>query len=103
MATRGPVSHSDRAVAGRAVLLWGLLGALRGAVRRRELAGDVVAVVPDLLRLLHAPAVVADAFGHGWRAGGLVLLLVVHEGLLVGPGDCADDLLLAAVRGAGGV
>lgn len=70
--------------------------------------GRALAVVPGVLPLLRL--VVGGVFGeataegvHGLRGLGwqAALLLVVHEGFLVGPGHRADHLLLAAVRCAG--
>lgn len=67
-----------------------------------------LAVVPGALPLLRL--VVGGGFGEATAEGvrglrGLAwqaaLLLVVHEGFLVGPGHRADHLLLAAVRRAG--
>ncbi len=60
--------------------------------------GCIALLVPDLLRLLCAMAVVVGGL---WMHAGL--FLIVHEGLLVRSSHCADDLLLPAVSGAGGV
>lgn len=61
---------------------------------------QVVAAVPCILLLLFL-AFVGGAGGGQRLLGQAALLLVVHEGLLVGPGHGADHLLLAAVGSAG--
>jgi len=102
----GTPGQPEGAVVVGVVLL--TLGAQAGGGVLRCHGDHVVAVVPGVLTLLCAEVrdVLGRAAVQGVRRGrGLggqaALLLVVHEGLLVGPGHGADHLLLAAVRGGG--
>lgn len=110
MATRGSVGHLHRAVTGSVVHHMGPFGDLRLRAGGEFVVvacyrGNVVPEVPGILPLLHGLAVVVDALGGAWRPPRLsrraALLLVVHKGLLVGPRQRANHLLLPAISPAG--
>lgn len=77
----------------------GALGAQVGGVLGLQ-AHQVVVVVPGVLlvRGVLGSAAILEARGGRGLAGQAALVLVVHEGLLVGSGHGADHLLLPAVR-----
>lgn len=101
----GAPGQSEGAVVGGVVLL--TLGAHAGRVLSS--CGDqVVVVVPGVLLLFYlvvrgigGRATVVGAGGGRSLCCQVALLLVVHEGLLMGPGHRTNHLLLSAVRCTG--